>query len=102
ANQSAFAQSPAGFAVLCSRTHRRSNRRLVCFFLQLFLSNKEKVDRFPLSKGKTYENNSVGRQRKSKRFALRFLNMKNLIFFRFVKKILKKECRALAIEISLY
>ncbi|MBQ2987883.1 MAG: hypothetical protein IJD59_02135, partial [Clostridia bacterium] len=51
ANQSAFAQSPAGFAVLCSRTHQRSNGTFVCFFLQLFLSNKEKVDRFPLSKG---------------------------------------------------
>ncbi|MBR6744308.1 MAG: hypothetical protein IKM00_03715, partial [Clostridia bacterium] len=37
-----------GFAVYNSHMHQRSNGTFVCFFLQLFLSNKEKVDRFPL------------------------------------------------------
>ncbi|MBQ2988037.1 MAG: hypothetical protein IJD59_02930, partial [Clostridia bacterium] len=51
ANQSAFAQSPAGFAVYRSHTHQRSNGTFVCFFFVLFLSNKEKGHRSPLSKG---------------------------------------------------
>ncbi|MBR6744349.1 MAG: hypothetical protein IKM00_03940, partial [Clostridia bacterium] len=51
ANQSAFAQSPAGFAVYRSHTHKRSSGTLVYFFLVLFLLKKEKVRRSPLSKG---------------------------------------------------
>ncbi|MBQ2989621.1 MAG: hypothetical protein IJD59_11010, partial [Clostridia bacterium] len=39
-----FRAERVGFAVYRSHTHRRSNGTFVCFFLQLFLSNKEKVD----------------------------------------------------------
>ena len=48
----AFAKSCAGFAVRNPRAHRRSTCKVACFFLQLFLSGKEKVDRFLFAKGK--------------------------------------------------
>ncbi|MBQ2987971.1 MAG: hypothetical protein IJD59_02585, partial [Clostridia bacterium] len=46
-----FRAERVGFAVCNSHTHKQSSGTLVCFFFVLFLSNKEKGHRSPLSKG---------------------------------------------------
>ena len=50
----AFAKSCAGFAVRNPHARRRSTCKVACFFLQLFLSGKEKVDRSLFAKEKNF------------------------------------------------
>ncbi|MBQ2987872.1 MAG: hypothetical protein IJD59_02075, partial [Clostridia bacterium] len=63
----------------------RSNGTFVCFFLQLFLSNKEKVDRSPYQREIFYKKPRLF-PKQNNLFALRFLiekraSRQGLLFF---------------------